>query len=129
MKKLITLLAISTIFLACQESLEERCAREAKEYTAKHCPVRVAQDIIFDSMSFDKTSHGISYAYTVQGVLDDAGIIHRNMPRERLLIEVKNSPHLNLYKEAGYSFRYVYYSAKKKGTQLFEATFHQSDYQ
>ena len=128
MKKSVVLLAISTLFIACQESLEERCAREAKTYTEKHCPVRVAADIVFDSMSFDKTSHIISYAYTVQGVLDDADIINRNMPRERLLMEVKNSTHLNLYKEAGYSFRYVYYSAKKKGTQLFEATFRQSDY-
>ena len=129
MKKLITLLAISTIFLACQESLEDRCAREAKTYTEKHCPVKVAPDIIFDSMAFDKSSHIISYAYTVSGVLDDAEVINRNMPRERLLMEVKNSPHLQLYKEAGYSFRYIYYSAKNKGTQLFEATFHQSDYQ
>lgn len=128
MKKLITLLAISTIFLACQESLEDRCAREAKTYTEKHCPVKVAPDIIFDSMAFDKSSHIITYAYTVSGVLDDAEVINRNMPRERLLMEVKNSPHLQLYKEAGYSFRYIYYSAKNKGTQLFEATFHQSDY-
>ncbi len=129
MKKLVIFCAFLVIFTACQESLEDRCAREAKTYTEKHCPVKVAPDIIFDSMAFDKSSHIISYAYTVSGVLDDAEVINRNMPRERLLMEVKNSPHLQLYKEAGYSFRYIYYSAKNKGTQLFEATFHQSDYQ
>ena len=129
MKK--ALFALLTLFLwtACQESLEDRCAREAKEYTAKHCPVQVAPDIIFDSMFFDKSSHLISYAYTVKGVLDDAAVIQRNAPREHLLMEVKNSPQLKLYKEAGYSFRYIYYSAQNRGTQLFSATFHQSDYQ
>lgn len=129
MKKVLIVLFALLFCVACQESLEDRCAREAKEYTAKHCPVQVAPDIIFDSMFFDKTSHLISYAYTVKGVLDDADIIQRNAPREHLLMEVKNSTHLQLYKEAGYSFRYIYYSAQKRGTQLFSATFHKSDYQ
>ncbi|MCH5307819.1 MAG: hypothetical protein J1E37_07010 [Prevotella sp.] len=109
--------------------MDERCAREAREYTEKHCPILVAKDIMMDSMTFDKNTHTISYVYTIKGLLDDAELINSNMPREQLLKEVKNSPNLKLYKEAGYSFRYVYYSTKKKGTQLFEATFHQSDYQ
>ena len=88
----------------------------------------VTKDIILDSMSFDKASHTIGYHYSVKGLLDDAELINRNMPRDLLLKEVKNSPHLKLYKEAGYNFRYVYYSTKKKGTQLFEATFRKSDY-
>jgi hypothetical protein len=114
--------------VSCQESMEERCAREARSYTKKHCPMLVTKDIILDSMSFDKASHTIGYHYSVKGLLDDAELINRNMPRDLLLKEVKNSPHLKLYKEAGYNFRYVYYSTKKKGTQLFEATFRKSDY-
>ena len=129
MKKALIPLVALFLWTACQESLEDRCAREAKEYTAKHCPVLVAQDIIFDSMFFDRSSHLISYAYTVSGILDDAEVIRRNAPREHLLMEVKNSTQLKLYKEAGYSFRYIYYSAQKRGTQLFSATFHQSDYE
>jgi hypothetical protein len=60
--------------------------------------------------------------------LDDSTVINQNQPRERLLQEVKNSTNLKLYKEAGYSFRYTYLSAKENGTKLFEATFQKADY-
>ena len=46
-----------------------------------------------------------------------------------LLKELKNSSNLKVYKDEGYSFRYVYFSEKEKGTQLLDATFHKSDYQ
>ena len=118
---------------ACQETLEERCARETREFTEKNCPVVINRQadyqIVMDSMTFDAASHTIGNAYTVSGVLDDSLVIASGNARQLLLMELKNNTHLKLYKEAGYSFRYVYHSAKEKGTQLFEATFHCSDYQ
>ena len=128
MKKTILLLMSIVLLTACQESLEDRCAREAKEFTKKKCPVAVGTDIVMDSMTFDKATRTISYCYTVSGSIDDSVVINSNQPRERLLMEVKNSTNLKLYKDAGYSFRYAYYSAKENGTQLFEATFRKSDY-
>lgn len=128
MRKL--LLLITTIALmSCQESLEERCAREAEEYTKKNCPTLVTQDITLDSMTFDKKSHTIGYCYTVSGEIDDSTVINSNNPRERLLEQVKNTPNLKLYKDAGYNFRYVYFSEKNNGTKLFDATFRKKDYQ
>ena len=38
MKKFWILAAICTLLAGCRESLEDRCAREAKEYTEKNCP-------------------------------------------------------------------------------------------
>lgn len=129
MKKVIlSALAATMLLTACQESLEERCAREAKEYTAKHCPAQIAQDIVMDSMSFDRQTRTIGYHYTLSGNLDNSLTINKNQPREQLLMEVKNSTNLKLYKDEGYSFRYVYYSAKNSGTKLFEATFRKNDY-
>ena len=129
MKNFITFIVILATFTACQESLEDRCQRECVTYTQKHCPLQVDKNIVMDSMFLDRPSHTINYAYTVSGPIDDAAILTRNNPREHLLVEVKNSTHLKRYKEAGYNFRYVYYSGKKKGTQLFEATFRPADYQ
>ena len=128
MKKNLLFLLLAIVATACQESLEERCEREAKEFTKKHCPTMVDKLVRLDSMTFDRTTHTIGYAYTLTGQIDDAEVISRNNPRQLLLSQVENSTHLKLYKEAGYSFRYVYYSTKKKGTKLFEATFHQHDY-
>lgn len=117
------------ILAACQETLEERCAREAKEFTTKQCPLQIDAYTIMDSMTFVPATHTIVYAYTLNGLLDDTTYLNRQNPRQLLLDEIKNSPNLKLYKEAGYSFRYTYTSTKNKGTKLFEATFHEKDYQ
>lgn len=129
MKKVIlTALAATMLLTACQESLEERCAREAKEYTQKNCPRHIDTEIVLDSMTFEKDSHTIGYCYTLQGSLDNPLRVDSAQFSEALLLEVKNSTNLKLYKDEGYSFRYVYYSAKNSGTKLFEATFRKNDY-
>jgi ADP-ribose pyrophosphatase YjhB (NUDIX family) len=129
MKKICFFIVAALLTTACQESLENRCEREAREYTEKHCPTPVGKNIVLDSMTFDKKTHTIQYAYTLSGEIDDSTIVNNSKPRELLLQEVRNSTNLKLYKEAGYSFTYTYYSAKNKGTQLFKATFRKSDYQ
>jgi len=129
MKNTALLLLSILLLTACQETLEDRCAREAREYTEKHCPTLITENMVMDSMTFDKTNKTIGYNYTVKGVIDDSTVINNNEPRKRLLEQVKNSPNLKLYKDAGYSFRYTYYSTKENGTKLFEATFRKSDYQ
>lgn len=128
MKKTVVLLMGIMLLTACQESLEDRCAREAKEFTEKNCPRAVDKEIVLDSMTFEKSTHTISYLYTLMGTLDDPQRIDSKHFRELLLMEVKNSTNLKLYKDAGYSFRYCYYSEKENGTKLFEATFRKSDY-
>ena len=128
MKKIWIIIAVALMVTACQETLEERCEREAKEYTEKHCPTPIAKDIVMDSMTFDKSTHTITYAYTLSGQLDDSAVVNGSNSRELLLQEVKNSTNLKLYKEAGYSFRYIYHSQKKKRTQLLDATFREKDY-
>ena len=129
MKNTALLLLSILLLTACQETLEDRCAREAREYTEKHCPTLITENMVMDSMTFDKTNKTIGYNYTVKGAIDDSTVINNNEPRKRLLEQVKNSPNLKLYKDAGYSFRYTYYSTKENGTKLFEATFRKSDYQ
>jgi ADP-ribose pyrophosphatase YjhB (NUDIX family) len=121
-------LTTALLLTACQESLEERCAREAATYTKKNCPMRIDHFTVIDSMTFDAQSHTVSYQYTVSGLLDDTAYINSRAPRELLLKEVRNATNLKLYKEAGYSFRYAYYSAKNKGAKLYETTFREKDY-
>ncbi len=128
MKKLFLAL-IGVLFLtACQETLEERCAREAKEYTSKNCPALIAKGVTVDSMTFDVATHTLIYSYTLEGVIDDSAVIRKNNPREQMLQQLKNATAMKPYKDAGYQFRYIYYSSKNKGEKLFEATFQEKDY-
>ena len=40
---------------SCHENLEERTARECKEYTEKYCPMPVAANVVTDSMVLNAT--------------------------------------------------------------------------
>ena len=128
MKKLVWIFVGMLLMTACQETLEERCAREAKEYSKKNCPAPLTKYVTIDSMSFDVTTHTLTYSYTVNGVIDDTAVINRNNPKEELLRNLKNATSMKPYRDAGYNFQYIYYSTKQKGTRLFEATFRESDY-
>ena len=128
MKKTIIMILTGMLFVACQESLEDRCQREAKKFTERACPRHIDTEIVLDSMTFDKESHTIGYCYTLQGSLDNPMRVDKTKFSEVLLLEVKNSTNIKLYKDAGYSFRYTYYSEKNSGTKLFEATFREKDY-
>lgn len=127
-RKIYTILMMTTLLASCQETLEERAARESRDYTEKHCPAPVAYQVTMDSMTFDKVSHTFGYYYSLSGTLDDSAYIKQNNPRDMLLQQVKNSTNLKMYKDAEYGFRYVYMSTKNKAT-LFDVTFKQKDYQ
>lgn len=129
MKQIFTLITLAALLAACQETLEERGAREARDYTEKHCPAPIAHQVTMDSMTFDISSHTFSYCYTLSGTLDDTAYIRQNNPRDMLLQQVRNSTNLKLYKDVGYNFRYVYNSKKLKGVKLFDETFKPKDYQ
>ena len=127
-KTFITLIAAACMLAACQESLEKRCAREAKEYTEKKCPARISDNMTVDSLVFFPESHTLKYCYTLEGVLDNAENLQKHDLKGMLLKELKNSTQVKLYKEAGYTFHYAYYSAKEKGRLLFETTLQEKDY-
>ena len=128
MKKWLFIIVSALFMAACQETLEQRCAREAKEYSEKHCPAPIAKGVMVDSMSFDVATHTLIYSYSLSGVVDDTAVINRNNPKEEMLQQLKNATAMKPYKDAGYNFRYIYYSTKDKGKKLFEATFQEKDY-
>ena len=126
---LLLLIATALTLVACQETLEERCAREARTYTEKKCPTLITEGVMLDSLTFQQSTHTLSYCYTASDLFDDAQMYIDRDVRGMLLKAVKNEPEMKLYKDAGYNFRYVYYSKKKSGTKLFDTTFRPKDYQ
>lgn len=123
-----TIIAIAMLS-ACQENLEQRCQREAHTYTEKNCPALIAKDVTIDSLTFDKQSHTLCYAYTLGGVLDDSAIVNKSELKQQMLMDLRNATSLKIYKEAGYSFRYVYYSRKHQGQKLLDVVYKAKDYQ
>ena len=117
MKKFWILAAICTLLAGCRESLEDRCAREAKEYTEKNCPTRMDKNIILDSMAFERDTHTLHYYYTLTGFADRDGVM-----------EEVDATTLRVYKENKYRFAYTYRSEKDPKKIRLQVVFTDKDY-
>ena len=128
MKKVWIITTMLAMALASsQESLEHKCANEADEFTRKKCPARIDENIIIDSMTFDKSSHTLAYWYHLEGAADTSAVFKKINMKKVLTDELKNTTNMKLYKDAGYSFRYVYCSGKTKAV-YFDTTIREKDY-
>jgi hypothetical protein len=130
-KNFIVLMLLGAVVFACQhESLEQRCTREAREYTKKYCPAPAGKDVYIDSMTFVAETHTLCYYYRITGDYDSRDVItaHRQDLRKVLLTSLKQATIMKSYKDEGYNFRYVYFSNKNKGMKLLDETFTKRDY-
>ena len=128
MKKVILFVLAVLALGACQESLEDKCARECLEFTKRKCPSAVAQDMIVDSMTFERASHTIQYYYKLTGASDRADAYQKDEARNLLKNALKNTTQVMGYKEAGYNFRYIYYSERNPQTVYLDILLTEKDY-
>ena len=128
MKNLITFALAVIVFAACQESLEEKAAQEAKMYTQKNCPAMIGENLRMDSLTFEISTRTLHYYYTLSGIADSVGLLDEETARGSLLNELKNTTSMMVYKEAGYRFAYTYHSQKNPKTILFDMVFSEKDY-
>lgn len=128
MKKYLLVFTCAAIFASCHESLEDKAAREAKEFTRKNCPVQVSEFIVNDSMTYEKNKKTIHYFYTISGKADTVAAINNQQAKEELVKGVKDATSIRVYKEHGFNFAYTYYSSKNKGKKLIEVIVTPEDY-
>ena len=131
MKKLLLLCLMTVSLTACHENLEDRAEREAREFTDKNCPTPPHENAILDSMVFYKSTHTLTYYYTLVNTADDKDKIRRieGTIHQALLEEVQNNTNLRAYKDAGFSFAFIYRSCKNKKIVLYKDVIQRKDYQ
>jgi len=129
MKKVFIAVLTVALFAACQESLEEKCAKEARVYTEKNCPSKLGDNIIIDSMTFEAATHTLHYYYRLTGVADSVGAMSIDDVKATLLKDLRNTTSMKAYKDAGYNFAYTYRSEKNPKTVLYDVTLTTDDYQ
>ena len=128
MKKLCMMASFALFLIACQESLEDRCAREAKEFTRKNCPSKIEKNINIDSLTFERETHTLHYYYTLTGNADREGVMEEINGLNILKENLKNSTAMKVYKENHYNFTYTYHSEKDPKKVLLEVTLTDKDY-
>ena len=127
MKKYWLLAVIAMFFTACQESLEDRCERDAKEYTRKQCPVAIESNTIIDSLTFERATHTIHYYYRLTGDADK-NPLNETEAVNTLKEGLKNATAVKVYKDAKYRFAYTYRSDKDPNKVLLDLVFTDKDY-
>ncbi len=126
MKKKLLYFVVSVPFLAsCTESLEDKAAREAEEYTKKVCPTPYVNDSRTDSATFDKATREYTYYITLRDKADNKEAIDQNKEKLHKLQKeaLDNNPGLKQYKEAHFTFRFVYHSAMNPTEILLDDKF------
>ena len=125
MKKLIYFAVFASLLTSCTESLEDRAAREAKEYTQKYCPTPYVNDSRTDSASFEKSSRVYTYYISLRNAADNKQAIDANKQKLHKLQKeaLDNNPGLKKYKEAHFTFRFIYHSSKNPNEILLDDTF------
>ncbi len=146
------------LFSACHENFDERCEREAKEFTVKQCPQKIpqSQTMTLDSMAYQMADkEGIPvilpqskwervfsdaskqvkerrfvYYYTLSDQYDTPKLYEaaRQNFKKELVKAVAGSVDLKPYKDRGFGFEYVYYS-KKSGKEVMHFVLTKKDYQ
>ncbi len=129
MRKFCFLVTSLLLLTSCQESLEKRAERVMKEYSLKNCPMAIDQTVTMDSCAFETDSHTLHYYYTLQGAMDNDSTLNKTAMRQLLVDALKNETTTRVFKEAGYNFKYTYYSQSKPGQLIFETMMTKDDYQ
>lgn len=126
----VAVLAAGAVLGSCrQETFDDQAEAQAAEFTAKQCPMKIADGVVVDSMTYSRPLRCISYFYTMSGAMDDAKLVAGNigMLRDGVVTSVQNSVELKRAKDEGVTFRYVYLSAKTR-KQIASIVIRKADY-
>lgn len=128
MKKTVFALMALLALGACQEKMEDRAERDARETTAKRCPMRLTDDgsIILERIAFDKPTLTWKQDYLI--ALDSAAEISTQEMEELLLQELKNTPSYKPYMDNRFNFRYVYCRMSNPKDTIVDLTLREEDY-
>ena len=126
MKKLLFFLLTMLLFCACQESIEDRAERDAREATTKRCPLRMSKDIVLERIDFDKATR--TWQQTHLWDIDTTIVLSEEAIKEVLLTELLNAPSYKAYRDAGFNFKYIYCRMTNPKDTVINMTLTSKDY-
>jgi len=133
MKKILLFTTALLLLTACQESLEEKAAREAREVTESKCPMPIGDNMYLDSIVFDIPTLTQTQYFRFTGNSDNdstvENIVSNNDLKGTLVKELKNTPSYKALMNKGISFRYIYGSTAKPEKTYIDITVKKEDYQ
>lgn len=133
MKNILLFATALLLLTSCQESLEERAAREAREVTESKCPMPIGDNMYLDSIVFDIPTLTQTQYFRFTGNSDNdstvENIVNNNDLKGTLVKELKNTPSYKALMNKGISFRYIYGSTAEPEKTYIDITVKKEDYQ
>ena len=133
MKKILLFTTALLLLTACQESLEEKAAREAREVTESKCPMPIGDNMYLDSIVFDIPTLTQTQYFRFTGNSDNdstvENIVSNNDLKGTLVKELKNTPSYKALMNKVISFRYIYGSTAEPEKTYIDITVTKEDYQ
>jgi len=133
MKNILFFAAALLLLTSCQESLEEKAAREAREVTESKCPMPIGDNMYLDSIVFDIPTLTQTQYFRFTGNSDNDStvekIIKNNDLKGTLVQELKNTPSYKALINKGITFRYIYGSTADTKKTYIDITVTKEDYQ
>ena len=121
---------LALLLVSChQETLEERAQREFQEFTRKYCPQEQGNNVILDSLVFDKESHTlIEYSRITKENDNEEFILSQKAKLDEGAIELtRQNLNYKRLRDAGFSFRYILRSDSTSKV-LYDKTVTKDDY-
>ena len=133
MKKILLFTTALLLLTSCQESLEEKAAREAREVTESKCPMPIGDNMYLDSIVFDIPTLTQTQYFRFTGNSDNdstvENIVSNNDLKGTLVKELKNTPSYKALMNKGISFRYIDGSTAEPEKTYIDITVTKEDYQ
>lgn len=133
MKNILLFATALLLLSSCQESLEEKAAREAREVTESKCPMPIGDNMYLDSIVFDIPTLTQTQYFRFTGNSDNDStvekIIKNNDLKGTLVQELKNTPSYKALINKGITFRYIYGSTADTQKTYIDITVTKEDYQ
>ena len=128
MKRILIPIFALALLSACQEKMEERAARDAKEITEKKCPMPLGNDgnVILERVEFDIPTLTWKESLLLD-IYADAELNGAEV-KDVLISELKNTPSYKPYMDNGFNFQYVYCRMSNPKDTLIDITLTSKDY-
>ena len=129
MKKILVFVAALAMMTACQEPMEKRAERDARELTEKKCPMPIGNEglVVLVRAVFDIPTLTWKEDLLLD-VSEDSELNYTEIKRV-LLNELKNTPSYKPYMENGFNFQYIYCRTSNPKDTLINLTLTKQDYQ
>lgn len=126
MKWMLGTILILALATGCQQNFDDRLAKEAREYTQKHCPRQLDAYTTLDSTAYNTKTRTYRNYLTLNAQTPAALLDNLQLVKQTLIRDLQNDANWNAARKKEINFEYIY--RMEAGGQAFTIRLVPQDY-